>query len=238
MKLVEFFNESLYPSGIKCIVCGGELDRDYRNCVCGKCELPYNKSYCVMCGRAVAEQNFVCDRCKNEEYAFIKARSSFVYRDGAKKLVHRLKYGNAAYLADGMAGFMADTYFSSDITADIVTCVPVHKSRLRARGYNQSKLLAEKLADLIKKPYCDTLVKTVKTRNLTGMGRVQRAETIKGSFGLEMSADIRGKRILLVDDVLTTGATANECARVLAGGGAAEVGVITFASREERPQLI
>ncbi|WP_251545302.1 ComF family protein [Pumilibacter intestinalis] len=228
--LTELIKEIIYPSGIKCIVCGCELDKTVRNCVCDKCKLPLITEYCTVCGRAVPPQNAVCDNCKQREYPFSAARSSFEYNGGAAKLVHRLKYRDARYLAPYMAEYMADTYYSANWKPDIITSVPVHKSRRRTRGYNQSELLACELAKRIGIESEVLLAKTVKTKDLVGQSRAEREETVKDSFALSEKADVKAKSVLLIDDVFTTGSTAAECSRVLIKNGAAEVFVLTFAS--------
>ncbi len=230
IKPVKIFREFLYPSGIKCIVCDAKLEKDTRYGVCPNCKLPYNENYCTVCGRAIPAQNIICDTCKNTVLPFESARSSFVYGDASATLVHKLKYRNARYLAPVMSEFMADTYFSTEWNVDAVTCVPIHKSRMRQRGYNQAELLAREVATRIKKDYSELLEKTVKTKNMIKLNRVQRMELIRGSFGAKLGAEICGKKILLIDDVLTTGATASECARVLTANGAESVNVLTFAS--------
>lgn len=230
IKPVRIFREFLYPSGIKCIVCDAELSKDTRYGVCPNCKLPYNENYCTVCGRAVPVQNIVCDTCKNVVSPFESARSSFIYGDASATLVHKLKYRNARYLASVMSEFMADTYFSTEWSIDEVTCVPIHRSRFRQRGYNQSELLAREVAARIKKNFVITLEKTVKTKNMVKLNRSERMELIRGSFAAKSGAEIRGKKLLLVDDVLTTGATAGECARVLCANGAESVCVLTFAS--------
>ena len=237
MKFKDALKEMLFPSHIKCIVCDEELPSATRNAVCGNCKLPYNDTYCSVCGRSIPAQNLLCDRCKEYSPPFTAARSSFIYRDAARTLVHKLKYGSAKYLAADMAEFMADTYFQSEFAVDIVTCVPMHKSALSKRGYNQSALLAENLARLINKPYADLLNKTVKTPTLVGLKRAERQSVVKNAFALKPDADIKGKSVLIVDDVLTTGATSGECAKALLSGGASFVYVITFASRELAPLI-
>lgn len=230
--------EIIYPSDVKCIVCDEELNCEARYGVCRKCKLPYVENYCTVCGRQVPAQNIVCDQCKNVTLPFIAARSCFVYSDGAVKLVQRLKYSDAKYLASFMSEFMADTYFTTNWQADVITSVPIHKSRRRERGYNQSELLAAELGKRIKLPVETMLEKTVKSKDLIGHTREQRADIVRGTFNLKSGADVKKKSVILVDDVFTTGATVCECARVLMQGGAGGVYVLTFASVEYAPRTV
>lgn len=225
----------LYPSGIKCIVCDEELSHDTRYGVCDSCTLPRIETFCTVCGRQVPEQNLVCDQCKETVMPFAEARSVCVYTDDAMRLVHRLKYGDARYLASFLAEYMTDVYFSTDWEADIVTFVPIHKSRRRLRGYNQAELLAKEVAARIRLPYDALLHKTVKTKNMARLSRAERISLICGTFAIDVQKSVKGKTVLLIDDVLTTGATASECTRVLLASGAACVYVLTFASVELKP---
>lgn len=226
----EILRDVLYPGGIKCIVCDAELGADNRYGLCETCRLPYNETYCSICGRQVPAQNIVCDECKDETYAFTAARASFIYCDAAATLVHKLKYRDARYLAPVMAEFMVDTFYETDWQVDAVTFVPLHIKRRRERGYNQSELLAQEVAARIGRECKPLLKKTVHTSHMVGLNKAQRKERIHGSFVLAEEANCTDKSVLLIDDVLTTGATANECARVLKEAKCGVVYVLTFAS--------
>ena len=232
-----FWRNALYPRGIKCIVCDDELREDTRYGLCPNCKLPYNDNYCSVCGRAVLEQNAVCDECKNAVYAFAEARSSFVYCDNAATLVHRLKFREAKFLAEPMAEFMADTYYKTPWNANAVTCVPLHKSRRRMRGYNQSELLAKAFAARVGALFVNALTKTAKTKSMVGLTRKERQENVRGSFSVRDASLVCDKTVLLIDDVFTTGSTASECARTLKSAGAKEVFVLTFASVPQKIPL-
>lgn len=238
VKVRDAIADILFPKGIKCVVCDGELDRDTRYCICDKCKLAPNDTYCLTCGRAVPQGNTLCEQCKNESYGFGFARSCFVYEDSAATLVRRLKYYDCTYLAPIMAQFMADTYSIMDYAADIVTYVPMHRSRRRERGYNQAELLARGFAAIVGIGCEELLVKTVKTANMARLNREQRLRLIAGTFAAADGVDVKGKKILLIDDVLTTGATASECAGVLKSGGCGEVCVLTFCSGRPKNILI
>lgn len=233
-----FWRNVLYPRGIKCIVCDEELCENTRYELCPACKLPYNDNYCSVCGRAVLAQNAVCDECKNAVYAFTAARSSFLYSDNAATLVHRLKFRDAKYLAEPMAEFMTDTYYKTQWNAHVVTFVPLHKSRRRMRGYNQSALLAKSFAERAGLPCVNALVKTLKTKNMVGLTRKERQENVRGSFSVSDASLVSGKSVLLIDDVFTTGSTASECASVLKSAGAQDVYVLTFASVPQKIQLV
>lgn len=236
--VVRFLRSAFYPEDVKCILCGGELKEYSRYGLCADCKLEYNESYCEICGKSVPAQNRFCDRCKTAVYEFDLARSSMLYKDNAAKLVQMLKYNDARYLARYMSEFMADTYYANDMGSDVVTSVPMHVKHLRGRGYNQSELLARELSKRIGIPYKRLLVKNVVTESMVGLGRSERIKLIKGSMSAFPDIDVVGKKVLLADDVITTGSTAGECARVLKENGAAKVFVLTFASSVGKPKLV
>ena len=158
-----------------------------------------------------------------------------------KELVLRFKYANRAYYAGPMAEMMADMLFmyareaegNREVTSlapyfDGIAAVPLHEERYRKRGYNQAELLARELADRIGVPYVpDALVRLKKTTPLKTLSETERREELKGVFG-PGTADVRGKRLILVDDILTTGATAGACKDVLLEAGAASVKTVAF----------
>ena len=223
----------MYPRDIKCIVCDTELDGYAHNGLCRACTLPYNNVFCTVCGAPVLAQNAVCDRCKQTRFPFAAARSSFAYRDEAATLVHRLKFREMRFLAAVMAEFMADIYYKTDWNPDVVTFVPMHKRDKGMRGYNQSQLLAKEIGARIRKPARELLTKTVRGKHMVGLSYDERKNAVRDTFAPSAEADgAKGKTVLLIDDVLTTGATAAECTRMLLRAGVQKVYVLTFASVE------
>ena len=225
--------QMLFPEHITCFACGDELDGTSGGYLCGGCKLEYNKTFCRVCGRAIENLAELCDKCMEYgPHQFDCARSSVVFNETAKRLIYSFKYGGAQYLTDFLSGFMADTAQESGLSdADVITCVPLHKKRQRKRGYNQSELLAKALSAKIEIPYAVLLKKSTHTKNLARLSRTQRSEIIRGTFELDCDRSaVTGKSVLLIDDVLTTGATCDECARILKKAGAESVAALSFAS--------
>lgn len=222
----------LYPDDIKCIVCGREI-RANRYGLCGDCSFELNESYCLRCGRHKVGIGDHCGECGDAALAFDEARSSVNYVGNALDTVRRLKYGDARYLARHMSEYMFDTLLFADWTFDCFTFVPSDPKRVKKRGYNQAELLAERLADKTTTPCYDLLEKTRQTPNQARLGKDERLKNIVGAFRAKTTPP---EHIVLVDDVLTTGATASECARTLKKAGAKVVYVLTFASVPERAQ--
>lgn len=238
MKALKVIKELFFPSGIKCIFCDAEISRENRYCVCGHCSPDFNTQFCLLCGKAIANEAIYCDDCKEGmRYNFDAARAPFVFGGNVQKVVHRLKYGGGKFLAAYMAEYMADTYYETGWDADIITFVPMEEKRMKARGYNQAMLLAQHLSDILKKPCVTALRRDKHADNLAGMNRQQRAEAIKNTMSAIDGTDIKGNVVLLIDDVMTTSATANECCRALRKLNPDKIYVITFATSRSRPFL-
>lgn len=221
----------LYPDLITCIICGDELTESSRYGVCEKCKPVTNDLYCEHCGRAIGHMARFCDKCitYGGNY-FTLARSAVELEDNASAMVYGLKYGGKKYMARYMAEYMLDTYYENEFDPDIITFVPLHKKRQSKRGYNQAELLAKRIGEYVKVDVRSLLEKTVHTTNLAKLDSKERFEKIKNSFKFNSMSDIKGKTILLIDDIMTTGATVNECSKCLLSLGAAKVVVLTFAA--------
>ena len=233
-KLKEKVLDSLFPRDIKCIFCGDELTRESENSTCNKClkSLPFIKRKCQRCGGEMhLGLGNICKNCKLNNHNFVQARSVFNYDEGVTKVIHMLKYRGKLYLAKPMSKFMAQELAIWDVSPDMITAVPLHKNREKERGYNQSRLLAENIAKYVKLPYVEIVDKIVDNPSQTQLGYEKRRENVKGVYKLKpnIRRKIKGKKILIVDDIFTTGATVDELSKVLLDGGASEIFVLTFA---------
>jgi ComF family protein len=162
---------------------------------------------------------------------FRRARAVARFEDGpARRLVHRLKYSDRGDLAKPLGAWMARAGADVLADADAVVPAPLHPLRLWKRRFNQAASLAQAVAARSSKPFAPRWLLRVKpTRNQVGLSREQRAANMQGAFRFAVGAQLQGLRIVLVDDVLSSGATANAAARALLRGGAAEVDLIVFA---------
>jgi len=186
-------------------------------------------SGCSTCGIPLqATEQATCGACLARAPRIARTRAAVAYGDLARGLAIRLKYGRKVAIARTMARYMAPLVRSDD--EPILVPVPLHRSRLWQRGFNQSALVARELArttGLRADPY---LLKRVKrTPALKGMSLRQRRKLVAGAFKVKPEADLQGRTIVLVDDVLTTGSTANACARVLQQAGAGRVELVSWA---------
>ncbi|UMY20006.1 ComF family protein [Methylobacterium organophilum] len=168
-----------------------------------------------------------------EPPVFARARAVALYDGTARDLVHRLKYGDRLDLARVMGRMMAAAGRDLLAETDLIVPVPLHGLRLWRRRFNQSALLARAVGRLAQRP-CDlqALARVKATRPQVGLTRAQRAQNLQGAFRVPEAARprIAGRRLLLVDDVTTTGATGNAAARALLRGGAKQVDLLTFAT--------
>ena len=220
-----------------CICCTREcdLDNDYR--LCSKCvdKLEFiEKSYCLKCGEKIGEGYDFCINCKDNSRHFDLARAVMVYDDISAPIILRFKYNNQKWYKTPLAHLLKDYYKNSDIVIDCVTYVPMPETRQKERGYNQAKELAVEFTKLTNIPLLDLLTRKDDKIRQSTLTKEERMKNIKGSFSAINKESIKGKDILIIDDVLTTGSTASECAKVLKENKARSVSVLTLAktSRE------
>ena len=164
--------------------------------------------------------------------AYNRARAAVRYDDVARALVHALKYGDRLDLAPTMGRWMANAGRELLASADTIVPVPLHWRRQWARRFNQSALLAEVISKASGRPVAHAALKRIKaTPQQVGLGKAERALNVQGAFRVssEGKAEVAGRKLLLVDDVLTSGATVGACARALLRAGAATVDVLVFA---------
>ncbi|WP_293795342.1 ComF family protein [uncultured Bosea sp.] len=163
---------------------------------------------------------------------FARARAVCRFDGTARELVHRLKYGDRVELSLTLGRMMAQAGRELAADADLVLPIPLHRTRLWRRRFNQAAALAQVIARETGLPLAAaTLARIRRTRRQVGLTRAQRAENLQGAFHVSAAARslVEGRRILLVDDVLTTGATVNAASRALLRAGATAVDVLTFA---------
>ena len=164
--------------------------------------------------------------------AYSRARAAVRYDDVAAKLVHAFKYGDRLDLSPLMGGWMVRAGKELFAGADALVPVPLHWRRLWARRFNQSALLAKAISQIDGVPIAENALKRVKpTAQQVGLSQAERASNVQGAFRVppEGRAEVKGRRLILIDDVLTSGATADACARSLLRAGASNVDVIVFA---------
>jgi ComF family protein len=172
----------------------------------------------------------VCADCARERASWHRARAVLRYDKHSRRLILSLKHGDRTHLAKALGRWMHRAGGDVLDGADLLVPVPLHWTRLFARQYNQAAMLAHAIHASGGPPVApDWLIRRRRTPSQGRLGPLARARNVRGAFALRASRTVRGKRLVIVDDVLTTGATAEECARVLRREGAAFVGVLTLA---------
>lgn len=238
-RLLELAHEAVFGKNCVCAACGEDVFDDGFFCAHCLAELPLNDGYvCSKCGRAIEADYPVCLECKAHMPLYDAARSAFRYEERVVGLIKRFKTGGR-YLAAALAARMAPLLADSFPNADLIVSVPMTDKALKKRGYNQAELLADALSLRSGIPYAPAaLVKTRDTAAQKHLTAAERAQNLAGSFRVHERALCRGRHVVIVDDVLTTGATADAVAKALRGAGAARVYVLTAASvpYRERPR--
>ena len=233
-ELLEAAVSLLYPP--VCTLCGGKTRAgEY---LCERCEAkatPIVAPFCQQCSEpfegAIATA-FTCANCAHRTIYFDAAVAAYRGRGIVRQIIHDFKYGRQIHLRHLVARWLYGAFDDERLrgrTFDMIVPVPLHPTRQRERGFNQASLLAELLTAQISIP-CKPLLKRVRyTTTQTALDRAERMENLHNAFRLRRNANVRGLRVLLIDDVLTTGSTLSECARILKRSGAISVYAATAA---------
>ncbi|MCD8238154.1 MAG: ComF family protein [Clostridiales bacterium] len=208
IKLFENILDIIYPKS--CGLCGGLLDFGSGNVLCKDCNR----------------------RLEKADFPFKSSSggiSLFPYSGEIRKRIIELKYDGRTELCSLFGFLMAEAFKKSGLTADFdeVLAVPASKKGFKARGYNQAELMAQEVGRYLNIPTGSELVRIKETLPQNKLDQSKRAENIKGAFGV--TGDLRNKKILLIDDIYTTGSTINECKRTLMSAGAESIFYITAA---------
>ncbi len=225
----------LYPR--RCVGCGISSPKTFRY-VCWDCwsdAARVEPPFCNLCGDPVSgavDHDFICYSCSAEKPAFDGARSAARYDGVVSEALRQLKYEKALWLAPDLAELL-HTCLNAEYpgrTFDVLVPVPLHHVRRRARGFNQSTILAHELGRRMGYPSSPGLLRRIRpTTTQTNLTAKQRLSNVVGAFQYKKGKRLVNQRVLLIDDVMTTGATVNACAKTLKEGGAASVHVITAA---------
>lgn len=227
--------DMLYPRN--CIGCAVAAPEPFRY-ICWDCWSATNRvvpPFCDLCGDPVAgsvDHEFICYACSAEKPSFDGARSAARYDGAVGEALRQLKYGKAFWLVPDLAEIMYNCLraeFGKRVF-DAVVPVPLFHARRRERGYNQSAILAHALGRRIGTKCRPDLLRRIRpTATQTHLTASQRLSNVNNAFVPGKARRLEGRRILLIDDVMTTGATVNACAKALKKGGGASVHVLTVA---------
>lgn len=218
----------------QCLACNAIVDTP--GALCAGCFSRFTfitRPHCETCGVPLDSpviEDAVCGACLRDRPAFARARAAFVYDADSKSLVLRLKHGDRTDSAVHLARWLERAGAGLIAACDAIAPVPLHRWRLLMRTYNQAALLANGLGKLSGKPVLvDVLKRHKPTPSQGGLDRKHRSRNVARAFTIAQRQCVAGRRILLIDDVLTTGATVNACARTLLEAGASAVDVLVLA---------
>jgi competence protein ComFC len=223
-----------YPA--TCVVCSGDVERPEYLCESCRDKAPrITPPFCTKCSEpffGAITQTFSCANCEHRILDFDSAIASYRSRGLVRDLVHAFKYGRQRHLRHPLAEWLGETMNDPRLRGrrfDMIVPVPLHPARERERGFNQATLLAELFARRAAVPLRPVLERIRYTRTQTAYDRAERMENLRDAFRLRKNLNVRELHVLLIDDVLTTGSTLSECARVLKKAGAVSVYAATAA---------
>ncbi len=230
-RLKNFFREHIFNPKWRCVNCGKEIFSG--KYFCDECEgkLPIiDKYYCEHCGRKLKAPSSYCTSCKEKMLNVDKARSVYDYQKPISNLIMQLKYYDRRYLARFFGEELSSVYLKNYLNADYLCFIPMTEKSKKKRGFNQGELIANALSEKIDVPVKQVLIKTKDTPRQAKLSREERLKNLKGSFKATSKGEIEGKTFVVVDDVLTTGATGEAVAEILKKKGARTVYLLTVAS--------
>jgi competence protein ComFC len=238
-----------FPAG--CRLCERVLLRASTVPICQECLGSFaalGGALCESCGQPLAAwslgsaqeeqatEGLVCPECQTREYGFDRARSYGLYKAGLVRAIVLLKFERVEPLGRWFAGRLAEVVKREGLAADVVVPVPLHRQRERERGYNQAHLIARPLARKLGLPYRAVLLVRTKPRpDKHILSLEERWDSVRGAFATRPGTQVDNLRVLLIDDVMTTGATLDACARALRGAGAKSVIGLTVARAARHP---
>ena len=223
-----------YPA--TCVVCSTSVNGSEYLCADCRHRAPrIVPPFCAKCSEpfpGAITQTFSCANCEHRTLHFDCAVAAYRSRGLVRKVLHQFKYGKERHLRYPIASWVMESMNDPRLRGrpfDLIVPVPLHPARERERGFNQAALLAELIAIPAAVPSRHVLERIRYTTTQTAYDRAERMENLHGAFRLRKNRNVRGLRVLLIDDVLTTGSTLSECARILRRAGAVSVHGVTAA---------
>ena len=238
-RLLNGLRDLVYPK--ICLSCKNKLDKSKQDSfICQDCWSNIKRNvppFCHYCGRRLKAANItknICPDCIRKNFHFDSAFSPCVYTGVIKDLIHEFKYKNKDHLGLSLSKLMVEfikEYNAPIDYVDFIIPIPLHKTKLREREFNQAEILSRHIAKEFRKcVLTDVLLRTRETKTQADLEMAERILNVRDSFSVTKHEQIRRKNILLVDDVLTTGATSSEAAKALKNAGANIVFVLTLAN--------
>lgn len=220
-----------YKQNNKCLICQSPAVE----ALCEPCRIRYFKpelERCYSCGKLIRSNKNRCRDCEEGKGPKSLTRVAVLgyYAEGWKDLIHNVKFDGQPYLLPLLEGYITRLAITTLPPPDFIVPVPMHFSRMTQRGYNQTEVLASVLSRKLGITYMEALVRNIDTIPQTSLRRKKRLQNVRGAFSLRDGIDIKERTAWLVDDVVTTGATLDECAAVLKYNGASNIYAICLAA--------
>jgi competence protein ComFC len=234
LKPLEALTSLFYPP--LCTICGADIGAS--EYLCDDCDAKVTRivpPFCEVCSEpfpGAITNAFTCANCGHRKLHFETAVAVYRSRGIVRRVIHDFKYNKHVYLRRAVARWLEDALDDVRLRGrhfDLLVPVPLHPARQRERGFNQAQLLAELLSRRTSIPLKPALERIRYTKTQTAFDRAERIDNLRDAFRLRKNVNVRGCRVLLIDDVLTTGSTLSECARVLKAAGAVSVHAATAA---------
>ena len=231
LKTKEKFLEEIYPSNITCFNCNAELLKLNKYHLCDKClsKISIIKNGCKKCDEELNDFTEYCLNCKETKRHFDRVYSVCVYDGVAKEIIYKFKYGKNIYMAETVLPFLIEKFKEIKLDKiDFILPIPLSKERLKERGFNQAEILSKNLGKVFDIESINLLKRVKNTPTQTALSKAERKQNLINAFIVENKQMIKGKNLLIIDDIITTGATFDEVARVLKLKGANKVFGLTF----------
>ncbi len=232
--------DRIYEDRFSCMVCHNELVETNRYGLCKDCleEIAFikNNKVCSKCGKPIDNESDYCLTCQNNDRYFNRNTSPLAYKGKVIDLIINYKYKYRRYLGKYLATFMIDQYIDARYDADIIVPIPSTTLTAKKRGFDHIIELSEIMSERLKIPVAsDVIIKVKETERQALLGGKARQENVLGAY--KLCGDIRDKKVLLIDDILTTGATLSEVSRTLLKGKPRNIEGLTLANAEYKLYL-
>ena len=239
-EVLNFVLDFIYPENISCILCDKPIKKVNTYSLCKDCfkELNFIQDGCIKCGKPIIYHSLEkidicgCSYCFNKSFYFDKSISCIEYSDISKSMILGFKYKNKTYMAKYISNIMKEKLDLENIEFDYIRFVPLHKKRMRKRGFNQSEKIAKELSKIINIPILDCIYRKSNTNRLYNLNRQERKIELKNAFLVKENINYaNGKNILLIDDIFTTGSTVNEISKLLRLNNVNRIFVMTLLTK-------
>lgn len=239
-EVLDLVLDFIYPKNISCILCNKPIKKINTYSLCKDCfkELNFIQDGCIKCGKPIIYHSLEkldlcgCSYCFNKSFYFDKAISCIEYSDISKSMILGFKYKNKTYMAKYISNIMKEKLDLENIKFDYITFVPLHKKRMRKRGFNQSEKISKELGKMIDIPILDCIYRKSNTNRLYNLNRKERKIELKNAFLVKENINYaNGKNILLIDDIFTTGSTVNEISKLLKLNNVNKIFVMTLLTK-------